>query len=70
MLPLRRLLFVACLLLTGLSLGCSSKGQPMKNGARAPGASEGGKPVPINRENPKKFVQTEPEGPPAPPVRK
>jgi hypothetical protein len=70
MLLLRRFLLVACLLLTGLALGCSSRGQPMKNGARASGASEPGRPVPINPFNPKKVLQPEPEGPPAPPVRK
>jgi hypothetical protein len=42
----------------------------MKNGARAPGASEAGRPVPINPFNSKKVIQPEPEGPPAPPVKK
>jgi hypothetical protein len=70
MLLLRRFLLAVCLLLTGMGLGCSSRGQPMKNGARAPGGSGGAKPIPVNPFNSKKVLQPEPEGPPAPPLRK
>jgi hypothetical protein len=70
MLPFRRLLLVVCLLLTGLALGCSSRGQPVKNGALAPAASQAARPVPINPWNSKKVLQPEPEGLPPPPVKK
>jgi hypothetical protein len=65
-----RWLLVACVLLTALTPACSPQPQPMKNGARAAGASDGGKPVPINPRNPKKFLQAEPEGPPPPPLKR
>lgn len=68
MLLLRRFLLVGCLLLTGVVLGCSSKPQPMKNGARTSSGSEAAKPIPINPWNKKKFLQPEPDSPPAPPV--
>jgi hypothetical protein len=70
MLLLRRFLPAACILLAGLFPGCAPKGQPMKNGARAAGASDGGQPVPVNPANPKKFLQAEPDGPPPPPIKR
>jgi hypothetical protein len=60
----------AGLLLTGLALGCSSEPQPMKNGGRASGRSEAAREVPINPRNTNKVRPAEPQGPPAPPVRK
>jgi hypothetical protein len=66
----QRYLLVTGVLLTGLALGCSTQPQPMRNGARPPGASDGGPPVPLNPAKPKKFIQAEPEGPPPPPVKR
>ena len=65
----RRFLLVGSLLLAGVLLGCSSQAQPIKDGAPAPDASQASKPIPINPENPNKFLDPETQGPPAPPVK-
>jgi hypothetical protein len=72
MFPLRQILIVACLLGTGLALGCSSKGEPMKNGSRVSGGSQATQPVPINPFNSKskKVLPPEPDSPPPPPLQK
>jgi hypothetical protein len=59
MLPLRR--FLLAVLLTGLVLGCQEKPKPAPSGAETP-AEHMAKKI--------KKVQDQPEGPPAPPLRK
>lgn len=63
---LRRSLIVVGLLLSGLTLGCSSNPQA-NNGTPS---ANGGKAVPINPHNPKKVLTAEPQGPAPPPIRK
>ena len=67
MLPLRIFLLVACLLLPGLMLGCSSKPAPMKNGAIAPGSEGVTKQNSLNKYNRRKVLPPQPEGPLPPP---
>jgi hypothetical protein len=60
------------LLLIAPGWGCSSKGQPMKNGVPVSGSGQSTEPVRINPLNPKstKVLPPEPDSPPPPPVNR
>jgi len=68
MLLLRKFPLVACLLLTALPLACSSKPEPMKNGATLTNTPKNTRQNTVNKFNPKKVMLEQPESPLPPPL--
>ena len=68
MLLLRRFPLVACLLLTALPLGCSSKAEPMKDGATLTNTPKNTRQNSVNKYNRKKVMEEQPESPLPPPL--
>ncbi len=65
---LRRLPLVACLFLTALPLGCSSKAEPMKDGATLTNTPKSTRQNSVNQFNRKKIMSEQPESPLLPPL--
>ncbi len=64
---LRKFPLVACLFLTALPLGCSSKPEPMKDGSTLTNTPKNTRQNPVNKFN-KKVMPEQPESPLPPPL--